>query len=54
MLPQLHIKIGLTNNVLDNFYDFIDDQVEKTSSEEKVERNQLVMADVPLLGHKRS
>jgi hypothetical protein len=46
MLPQLHIKIGLTNDVLDKFYDFIDDQVEKTSLEEKVTRNQLVMADV--------
>jgi hypothetical protein len=46
MLPQLHIEIGLTNNVLDNFYDFIDDHVEKTSLEEKVARNQLVMADV--------
>jgi hypothetical protein len=43
MLPQLHIEIGLTNNVLDNFYDFIEDQVEKASPEEKVSRNQLFM-----------
>ncbi len=46
MLPQLHIEIGLTNNVLDNFYDFIEDQVEKASPEEKVARNELVIADV--------
>jgi hypothetical protein len=46
MLPQLHIKIGLTNNVLDNFYDFVEDQVEKASPEEKVSRNQLIMTDV--------
>jgi hypothetical protein len=32
--------------VLDNFYDFIEDQVEKASPEEKVSRNQLFMADV--------
>lgn len=48
MLPQLHIEIGLTNNVLENFYDFIEDQVEKASPEEKVARNQFVMADVAL------
>jgi hypothetical protein len=46
MLPQRHIKIGLTNNVLDNFYDFVEDQVDKASPEEKVSRNQLIMADV--------
>jgi hypothetical protein len=46
MLPQLHIEIGLTNNVSDNFYDFIEYQVEKASLEEKVAKNQLVMADV--------
>ncbi len=48
MLPQLHIEIGLTNNVLDNFYVFIEDQVEKASPEENVARNHLVMADVAL------
>ncbi len=41
MLPQLHIDFGLTNNGLDNFYDFIEDQVEKASPEEKVARNHL-------------
>jgi hypothetical protein len=25
--PQLHVEIGLVNNVLDSFYDFVEEQV---------------------------
>jgi hypothetical protein len=38
MLPQLHIK--------DNFYVFIEAQVEKSTPEEKLARNQLIMTDI--------
>jgi hypothetical protein len=34
------------SNALDNFYDFIEAQEEKSSPEEKVARNQNIMADV--------
>jgi len=48
VFPQLHIEIGLVNNVLDSFYLFIDDQVEAPTDEEKCSRNSYIIADVAL------
>jgi len=48
VFPQLHIEIGLVNNVLDSFYLFIDDQVEAPTDEEKCSRNSYIVADVAL------
>jgi hypothetical protein len=48
MLPQLHIEIGLVNNVLDKFYSFIDDQVEAVPPEEALTRNSDIIANVAL------
>jgi hypothetical protein len=39
----------LVNNVLDNFYLFIDDQVEAPTAEEKCSRNTYIVADVALM-----
>jgi len=36
IFPQLHFEIGVVNMVLDNFYEFIEDQVEILTPEEKV------------------
>jgi len=45
IFPQLHFEIGVVNMVLDNFYDFVEDKVEKLSPEEKVARNNIVVAE---------
>jgi hypothetical protein len=42
----LHGEIGLANAVLENFYDFLDDQVEKLSEEEIHQQNATIVADV--------
>jgi hypothetical protein len=49
VFPELHIEIGLVNNVLDNFYSFIDEQVEAPMAEEKCSRNTYIVADVALI-----
>jgi outer membrane murein-binding lipoprotein Lpp len=49
VFPQLHVEIGLVNNVLDSFYLFIDDQVEAPTEEEKYSRNTYIIADVALV-----
>jgi hypothetical protein len=46
--PVLHSEIGLVNDALDSFYDFIDDNIEVLTDYEKVAWNQLVLADVAL------
>ena len=46
MFRQLHIEIGLMNNVLDNIYDFVAEQVEKATPEQKVAQNKVIMAEV--------
>jgi hypothetical protein len=48
IFPELHAEIGLVNNVLDNFYTFIDDQVEALTPEELTSRNSFIVADVVL------
>jgi hypothetical protein len=48
IFPELHAEIGLVNNVLDNFYTFIDDQVEAVTKKELMSRNSFVIADVAL------
>ncbi len=45
---EQHAEIGLMNNVLDNFYAFIDDQVEAVTQEELTSRNLFIVADVAL------
>ncbi len=45
---ELHAEIGSVNNVLDNFYAFIDDQVEAVTLEELTSRNSFIVADVAL------
>jgi len=49
VFPELHIEVGLVNNVLDNFYSFIDNQVEAPMAEEKFSRNTYIVADVALI-----
>jgi hypothetical protein len=46
IFPQLLFEIGVVNMVLDNFYGFIEDQVEILSPEEKIARNNIIIADV--------
>ncbi len=48
VFPELHVEIGLVNNVLDNFYLFIDDHVEAPTDEEKCSRNSYIVADIAL------
>ncbi len=48
VFPELHVKIGLVNNVLDNFYSFIDDHVEAPPEEEECSQNSYIVADVAL------
>ncbi len=43
IFPELHAEIGLVNNVLDNFYTFIDDQVEALTPEELTSRNSFIV-----------
>ena len=40
IFPQLHFEIGVVNTVLDNFYKFIEDQLEVLSVEGKVDKSQ--------------
>jgi len=49
VFPQLHVEIGLVNNVLDSFYLLIDDQVEAPTEEEKCSRNTYIIANVALM-----
>ncbi len=46
VFPQLHVEIGLINNVLDHFYDFVEEQVEAPTPEERLCRNNLIICDV--------
>ncbi len=48
IFPQLHFKIGIVNMVLDNFYEFIEDQVEILTPEEKVARNNVIIMEAAL------
>ena len=42
IVPVLHLQIGLGNDDLNKFIDFIDSDVEKLSTGEEVVRNMLV------------
>ncbi len=48
IFPQLHFKIGVINMVLDNFFKFIEDQVEILTPEEKVARNNIIVTESAL------
>jgi hypothetical protein len=48
IFPHLHFEIGVVNMVLDNFYGFVEEQVEVISPEEKVARNSIIILEVSL------
>jgi hypothetical protein len=48
IFPVLHVEIGLVNNVLDKFYDWVEDHVEVASAEEKMCRNRMIILDTEL------
>jgi hypothetical protein len=48
IFPQLHFEIGVVNLVLDNFYEFIEDQVEFLTPEEKVAQNNVIITEAAL------
>ena len=45
IFPQLHFAIGVVNMVIDNFYEFIEDQVEILTPEEKMAQNNIIITD---------
>jgi hypothetical protein len=45
IIPILHVEIGLVNNALDNFYNWVEDYIEVASPEEKLCRNKLILLD---------
>jgi hypothetical protein len=48
IFPHLHFEIGVVNMVLENFYGFVEEQVEMISPEEKVARNSIIIAEASL------
>jgi hypothetical protein len=46
VFPQLHVEIGLINNILDYFYDFVEEQVEAAAPEERLYQNNMIICDV--------
>jgi hypothetical protein len=48
IFPHLHFAIGVVNMVLENFYGFVEEQVELISPEKKVARNSIIIAEVSL------
>jgi len=48
IFPVLHVKIGLVNNVLDKFYDWVEDHGEVASAEEKMCRKRIIILDTEL------
>jgi hypothetical protein len=46
VFPQLHVEIGLINNVLDTFCDFVEEQVEVATPKERFRRNNMIMCNV--------
>jgi hypothetical protein len=49
VFPELHVEIGLVNNMVDSFYDFVEEQVEVAPPEERMARNHLILADIAVL-----
>ena len=49
VFPQLHIEIGLVNNALESFYDFVEEQVEVATPEERMARNSMILSDVAVV-----
>jgi hypothetical protein len=48
LFPQLHFEIGVVNLVLDNFYEFIEDQVGILMPEDKVAQNNIIITEAAL------
>ena len=44
MFPVLHAEIGLVNNILTAFYEWLDERVEPISTEEQLKRNRRILA----------
>ena len=53
IFPQLHIEIGLVNNILESFNDFVEEQVEVAPPEERLARNNMIMSDVAFIKAKQ-
>ncbi len=45
ILPELYIEIGLLDNALDRFYNWVEDHVEAASMEERLCRNKMIALD---------
>ena len=45
ILPELYIEIGLLDNALDRFYNWVEDHVEAASMEEKLCRSKMIVLD---------
>jgi len=54
VFPQLHVEIGLINNVLDTFRDFVEEQVEVATPEERFCCNNMIMCDVATIKAKEN
>ncbi len=48
VVPILHIEIGLVNNAVDNFYDWVEDHMEVASPDKKRCRNMMKLLDTEL------
>ncbi len=48
IFPELHVEIGLVNNVLDKFYVWVEDHIEVASAEEKLCHNKMIILDTEL------
>jgi hypothetical protein len=46
---QLHVEIGLVNNALESFYNFVEEPVEVTNPEEQMACNSMILSDVALV-----
>jgi hypothetical protein len=53
MFLQLHVEIGLVNNMLENYNDFVEDQVEAATPEQMVARSNVIIATRSLERAKR-
>jgi hypothetical protein len=48
LIPMLYLLLGLGNNILDNFWEWVDERVEKLTPEEIEARNMSMLAKITL------
>jgi len=48
VVPILHIEIGLVNNAIDNFYDWVEDHIEDGTPNEAMCRNKMILLGTEL------